>query len=67
MPAFPSVVYSSVVPRILPFSFHCRELYHCAREVLQKHGKEDLLTEAIKELVGTFPETIELFNEEEDL
>lgn len=52
---------------ILPFSFHCKELYECAMDVLRKHSKEEILEEAEREFLGIFPEAIELFNEEEHI
>ena len=48
---------------ILPFSFHCKELYKCAYEVLKKHDKEKILEEAKQEYVRIFPENKYLFAE----
>ena len=46
---------------ILPFSFHCKELFQCAQEVLCACGREEVLEEAKREFIGIFPETMELF------
>ena len=48
---------------ILPFSFHCRELYGCAEETLKKFNKETILEEVKREYVRIFPENRDLFTE----
>ena len=52
---------------ILPFSFHCRELYRCAQEVLKKHSKTEILLKIQAEFIKIFPDTVKLFGKEEDL
>ena len=52
---------------ILPFSFHCRELFECAQDVLRKHDKEEIVEEAKREFLKIFPEAMELFNKEEHI
>lgn len=41
---------------ILPFDFHCRELYECAYEVLKEKGKEDLSERIRNEFCDLFPD-----------
>lgn len=52
---------------ILPFSFHCKELYQCARDVLGKHHKEKIINEAEREFLELFPDAEELFDKEENI
>lgn len=47
---------------ILPFSFHCLELLECAKEVLRKHGREEILEEVKQKYVKIFPENEDLFH-----
>ena len=48
---------------ILPFSFHCLELYECAYDTLKKHNKEKILEEAKQEYIRIFPENKDPFTE----
>ena len=52
---------------ILPFSFHCRELFQCTQNVLRKHSREEIAEEAEREFLRIFPDAIELFSKEENI